>query len=109
MSDLTNKETGIAEEATVLEPAKFPKRKTVADYEQMVKEARSKLALAKREFRDQSARERGRRERDTGKVVLRMIEEGKLDARTVALIRNEVRTSCRSPAQVAAFRDSVFD
>jgi hypothetical protein len=74
----------------------------------MLKAARLKLAQAKREYHDLSVRDRGIRERYTGATVLRMIDEGKLDASTIALIGDEVRASFCSPKQVAAFRGSIF-
>jgi hypothetical protein len=72
------------------------KQKTVEDCKRRLETARLKLAQAKKDFRDQSIRERGRREREIGKAVLHMIEAGKLDAPTIALILDEVRATSAS-------------
>ncbi len=110
MSDVSQSpETENPEEASIASSASSFRKKTIEDYENDLKVARLKLAQAKKRQLDQSVRNRGRRERDTGRTVLRMIEEGKLDSATIALIADEVRAYCRSPTQVAAFRGSVFE
>ena len=110
MSDVSKPtEVGDAGQATGLPPIRLSKQKSLAVYQQELMLARLKLAQAKKRLQLESVRDTGRRERATGKVVLLMIAEGKLDGRTVALIRDEVRASCRSPMLVAAFRGSILD
>jgi hypothetical protein len=92
------------EEATLLPPIKLSKDKTVADYQRKLMIARQQVAQAKKRFLVQSAREAATRERATGKVVLRMIEERRLNTATAALIREEIRATC-SVREQAAFRD----
>jgi hypothetical protein len=89
-------------------PPKSPNKAAITHFEERLKQARHRLARAKKELQLQSMRERSRRERDVGKIVLRLIENGKLDPRVVAHLRDEVRAACRSPAQIAAFRDTPF-
>jgi phosphoenolpyruvate-protein kinase (PTS system EI component) len=83
---------------------KSSNKETITHFEERLKRARLRLARAKKELHVQSMRERSRRERDVGKIVLRLIDDDKLDGPVVALIRDEVRAICRSPAQVSAFR-----
>jgi hypothetical protein len=110
MSDVSKShETSEAGEAPGRQKARLSKQRSLSDYEQRVKRARLELVQAKKRLQLQSARDCSRRERATGKIVLVMIEQGRLDSRTLALIRDEVRASCRSPALVAAFRGSVLD
>jgi hypothetical protein len=78
--------------------------KQISHFEERLKRARLRLARAKSELHVQSMRERSRRERDVGKIVWQLIDDGKLDKSTVDLIRDEVQAACRSPAQVSAFR-----
>ena len=85
-------------------PLKSSNKALITHYEERLKRARLRLAQAKKELQQQSMRECSRRERDVGKIVLRLIDEAKLDPLVVALLRDEVRAACRSPAQVAAFR-----
>jgi len=110
MSDVSKShQAGEAGQAPGRQKARLSKQKLVADYEERVKRARLELAQAKKRLQLQSARDCSTRERATGKIVLVMIEQGRLDGGTLALIRDEVRASCRSPALVAAFRDSVLE
>jgi chorismate mutase len=89
-------------------PLKSSNKETITHLEERLKRARLRLAQAKKGLQQQSMRERSRRERDVGKIVVRLAEQGELDPSVVALLRDEVRATCRSPAQVAAFRDTPF-
>jgi hypothetical protein len=97
-------EAGNADEADALAPFKQSNKDAITYFEERLRLARLRLAQAKKDYHEQSMRERARRERDVGKIVLRLIDEGELDTSVVALIREEIREACRSPAQVAAFR-----
>jgi hypothetical protein len=88
----------------ITQSLRLSKDKTVADYQRKLVIARQQVAQAKKRFLVQSARNAATRERVTGKVVLRMMEEGRFDAATGALIREETRASCSAREQ-AAFRD----
>jgi hypothetical protein len=87
---------------------KSKNKASITHFEERLKQARNQLARAKKELQLQSMRERSRRERDVGKIVLRLIENCEMDPQVVARLRDEVRSACRSPAQVAAFRDTPF-
>jgi len=89
--------------------AKPSKLAIVEKFEADLRAARLKLAQAKQAFHDESKRNQSRRERETGKIVLRLIGEGKLDASSVAIIAEQIREHCCSPKAVAAFRGSVFE
>jgi hypothetical protein len=89
--------------------AKPSKLAAVEKFEADLRAARLKLAQAKQAFHDESMRNQGRRERETGKILLRLISEGKIDASTIAIIAEQIREHCRSPKAVAAFRGSVFE
>jgi phosphoenolpyruvate-protein kinase (PTS system EI component) len=88
-------------------PLKSPKE-AITYFEERLKRARLRLAQAKKELHQQSIRERSRRERDIGKIVWRLIEDGKLEQSVIALLRDEVRAACRSPEQVSAFRGTLL-
>lgn len=69
---------------------------------------RGQLALGKRRLRNASMREQGIRDGEVGRVVWHLIEQAALDDAIIDLIRVELRGRL-TPAQVAAFRGTVFE
>jgi hypothetical protein len=82
--------------------------KSVAHFEEQLRKARLKLAAAKVEQAKQADRGKRIRERTIGRIMLELIEEGRIDPSVIALLRDEVKRSCRQSSQVAAFAGSLF-
>ena len=82
---------------------KSSNKETITHFEERLKRARLRLARAKKELHVQSMRERSRRERDVGKIVLRLIDDDKLDGPVVALIRDESAWSAAVPRRSPRF------
>jgi hypothetical protein len=82
--------------------------KSVAHFEEQLRKARLKLAEAKVEQAKQADRGKRIRERVIGRIVLELIEDGKIDPSVIALLRDEVKKSCRQASQILAFAETIF-
>jgi hypothetical protein len=88
--------------------AREQQRSAVARVEERLEALRHKLTREKRRLREASAREQGIREGVLGRVVWKLVDNGSLEPAVVDLIRAELR-ACVSPAQAAAFLETVLD
>jgi hypothetical protein len=82
--------------------------KSVAHFEEQLRKARLKLAEAKVEQAKQSDRAKRIRERTIGRIMLELIDASSIDPHLIALLRDEVKKSCRQASQVSAFSESIF-
>jgi hypothetical protein len=82
--------------------------KNLAHYEEQLRKARQKLAEAKVEQAQQADRGKRIREQVIGRITLELIEDGRIDPSIIALMRDEVKRSCRQAAQLLAFSESIF-
>jgi hypothetical protein len=85
-----------------------PTNKSVAHFEELLRKARLKLAEAKVEQARQAHRGKRIREREIGRIMLELIEDGKIDPSIIALLRGEVKKSCRQASQILAFAETIF-
>ena len=77
--------------------------------EARLRKARLDLAEAKVEQAKKADRGKRIREQKIGQIMLELIEQGMIDPPVVALLRDEVKKTCRQSRQVAAFAGSLFE
>jgi hypothetical protein len=107
-------ETNTANQDNLTEAASGKRRpnahdNSVAYLEEKLRKARLKLAQAKVEQAKQAERGKRIREQSIGRILLELIEEERIDASFFALLRDEVKKSCRRDSQVSAFAGTVFE
>jgi hypothetical protein len=82
---------------------------SVTHLEEQLRKTRLKLAEAKLEQAKQAERGKRIRERTIGRIMLELIEDCKIDQPVIAMLRDEVKESCRQASQVSAFAGTVFE
>jgi hypothetical protein len=101
--DNRNKATGEQQ------PSNAHANKSLTHLEARLRKARLDLAEAKVEQAKKADRGKRIREQKIGQIMLELIEQDMIDPPVVALLRDEVKKTCRQSRQVAAFAGSLFE
>jgi len=86
-----------------------PPKNTLSYFEEKLRKARLKLAEAKAEHAKLAERGRRIRERAVGRIMLELIDAGRVDEPVIATLREEVKKSCSTLRQLVAFAHTIFN